>query len=343
MLRSGGLDAIVDVDGVRVGHEQRLDEHWATGTSVVLVPEGATAAVDVRGGGPGTRETDVLEPSHLVQQVHGVVLTGGSAYGLAAADGVMRWLGERGHGVRVGADPSHVVPVVPGAVIFDVPMSDWGNRPDAGFGHRACENATRTEARQGNVGAGTGAVVGTVKGGIGTASAVLDDGTTVGALVAVNAAGSAIDPDTGLPWIPAPGLRPPDPAEVEAGRRLFGKRPGRRGPVERPLNTTIGVVATDLKLSKAECRRLAVAAQDGLARTVRPAHLLVDGDTMFALATGTGAALPAPGEPDWAARLDAVCAVAADVVARAIVRGVLAAEPVDEVTSYTRLYPSARE
>jgi L-aminopeptidase/D-esterase-like protein len=339
----GKLDAIVDVDGVLVGHEHRLDAHWATGTSVVLVPDGATAAVDVRGGGPGTRETDVLEPSHLVQQVQGVVLTGGSAYGLAAADGVMRWLGERGHGVRVGADPSHVVPVVPSAVIFDLPMNDWGNRPDAEFGHLACENASRTETRQGNVGAGTGAVVGTVKGGIGTASAVLPDGTTVGALMAVNASGSAIDPDTGLPWIPTLGLRPPDVAEIEAGRRLFGSRPGRHGPIERPLNTTIGVVATDLRLSKAECQRLAVAAQDALARAVRPAHALVDGDTMFALATGTGAALPAPGERGWSERLDEVCAVAADVAARAIVRAVLAAEPVDEVTSYTRLYPSARE
>ncbi|MGP4020104.1 P1 family peptidase [Saccharopolyspora sp. 5N708] len=341
--RTGELDAIVDVDDVRVGHHQRLDDRWATGTTAVLVPGGATAAVDVRGGGPGTRETDVLAPSHLVQQVQGVILTGGSAYGLAAADGAMRWLGERGHGVRVGADPSHVVPVVPSAVIFDLPMNDWGNRPDAEFGHLACQNAGRTETRQGNVGAGTGAVVGTVKGGIGTASAVLDTGTTVGALVAVNAAGSAIDPDTGLPWIPTRGLRPPDPAEVEAGRRLFGARPGRRGPVQRPLNTTIGVVATDLRLSKAECQRLAVAAQDGLARAIRPAHALVDGDTMFALATGTGAALPAPGEQGWSERLDAVCAVVADLVAQAIVRGVLAAEPVDEVTSYTRLYPSARE
>ncbi|MBB5153248.1 P1 family peptidase [Saccharopolyspora phatthalungensis] len=341
--RPGELDAIVDVGGLRVGHQQRLDARWASGTTVVLAPDGATAAVDVRGGGPGTRETDVLEPSHLVQQVQAVVLTGGSAYGLAAADGVMRWLGERGHGVRVGADPSHVVPVVPGAVIFDLPMSDWGNRPDAEFGYRACENASGSEIRQGNVGAGTGAVVGTVKGGIGTASAVLDDGTTVGALMVVNASGSAIDPDTGLPWIPTPGLRAPDPAEVEAARRLAGKRPGRHGPIDRPLNTTIGVVATDLRLAKPECQRLAVAAQDGLARAIRPAHALVDGDTVFALATGTGAALPAPGEPGWSTRLDAVCAVAAEVAAQAIVRGVLAADPVDEVTSYTRLYPSVRE
>ena len=341
-LQPGELDALVDVEGLLVGHDQRLDERWATGATAVLAPGGATAAVDVRGGGPGTRETDVLEPSHLVQRVNGLVLAGGSAYGLAAADGAMRWLGERGHGVPVGG-PGHVVPVVPAAVIFDVPMNDWGNRPDAEFGYRACQNATRTETRQGNVGAGTGAVVGPVKGGVGTASAVLPDGTTVAALVVVNAAGSAIDPDTGLPWTPTPGLRAPSSHEVEAARPRYEGRPGRNGPVDRPLNTTLGVVATDLGMSKSECRRLAVAGHDALARAVRPAHLLVDGDTMFALATGTGEALPEPGEPGWAARLDQVSAVAAEVVERAIVRGVLAAEPVGEVTCYTRLYPSARE
>ncbi|RRO15700.1 peptidase S58 family protein [Saccharopolyspora rhizosphaerae] len=341
-LQPGDLDALVDVEGLLVGHDQRLDEHWATGATAVLAPGGAAGAVDVRGGGPGTRETDVLEPDHLVQAVNGVVLAGGSAYGLAAADGAVRWLGERGHGVPVGG-PGEVVPVVPAAVIFDVPMNDWGNRPDADFGYRACENATSTEVRQGNVGAGTGAVVGPVKGGVGTASAVLADGTTLGALVVVNAAGSPVDPDTGLPWTPTPGLRAPTSEEVEAARPRYAGRPGRHGAVDRPLNTTLGVVGTDLRLSKAECRRLAVAAHDALARAVRPAHQLVDGDTMFALATGTGAALPEPGEPGWSSRLDQVSAAAAEVVERAVVRGVLAAEPVGEVTCYTRLYPSAQE
>lgn len=345
MGRPGPRNAIVDVEGVLVGHHQRWDEHWATGTTVVLTPEGASAAVDVRGGGPGTRETDVLDPTHLAQQAHAVVLTGGSAYGLAAADGVMRWLEERGRGLPVGSEPGQVVPIVPTAVLFDLPMSDWGNRPDAEFGYLACESAGAAECGQGNVGAGTGAVAGYLKGGVGTASTVLADGTTVGALLAVNSAGSVVDPDTGLPWTPAGhGLRAPEPAEIAAARPLVGRRPSRKGPVDRPLNTTIGVVATDRSLTKAECRRVAVAGQDGLARAIRPAHAMFDGDTLFALATGrNGRELPRPGEAGWAEELDQICAAAAEVVATAIVRAVLAAEPLGEVMSYTRAYPSARE
>jgi L-aminopeptidase/D-esterase-like protein len=331
------------VGGLSVGHYQRRDEHWATGTTVVLAPEGAVAAVDVRGGGPGTRETDVLEPPHLVQRVHAVVLSGGSAFGLAAADGVMRWLSERGHGFAVGKPP-RVVPIVPAAVLFDLPMSDWGNRPDAEFGYLACAAARDDWSAEGNVGAGTGAVAGNVKGGLGTASAVLPDGAVVAAVMAVNASGSVIDPDSGLPWAARPGefgLRPPDPAEVAAGREVTG-RPSRWGEGEGLLNTTIGVVATDRSLTKPECKRLAVAAHDGLARAIRPAHGMFDGDTVFAMATGTGAGLP-PGTPEWGRALDEACAAAADVVAEAIVRAVLAAESVDTVMCYTARYPSARK
>lgn len=336
------------VDGLRVGHYQRLDEHWATGVTVVLAPRGAVAAVDVRGGGPGTRETDVLDPSHLVQRVHAVVLSGGSAFGLAAADGAMRWLSERGHGFAVGAPP-RVVPIVPAAVLYDLPMSDWGNRPDAEFGYQACSAAHDTwrpagSVTEGNIGAGTGAVAGNVKGGIGTASAVLRGGAVVTALMAVNAAGSVIDPATGLPWAARAGelgLRTPDPAEVAVAREITG-RPSRWGEDEGLLNTTIGVVATDLALTKAECKRMAVAAHDGLARAVRPAHGMFDGDTVFAMATGSREGLP-PGGPEWGSALDEVCAAAADVTATAIVRAVLAAEPIGKVTSYTVLYPSARE
>lgn len=331
----------VGVDGISVGHYQRWDEHWATGTTVVLAPEGAVAAVDVRGGAPGTRETDVLDPSHLVQRVHAVVLSGGSAFGLSAADGVMRWLSERGHGLAVGKPP-RVVPIVPAAVLFDLPMSDWGNRPDAEFGYLACAAADDHRSAEGNVGAGTGAVVGSLKGGFGTASTVLSDGAVVTALMAVNAAGSVVDPVTGLPWAARPGefgLRPPFPAEVAAAQAVTG-RPSRTG--EGLLNTTIGVVATDLALTKAECKRLAVAAHDGLARAIRPAHGMFDGDAVFAMATGAGAGLP-PGTTEWGRALDEACAAAADVTAEAIVRGVLAAESVGKVMCYTARYPSARE
>lgn len=338
----GPSDALTDIAGLRVGHHQRLDENWATGTSAVVAPGGATTAVDVRGGGPGTRETDVLDPTHLVQKAHAVILTGGSAYGLAAADGAMRWLGEWGYGFPVGEQPWQVVPIVPAAVLMDLPMSDWGNRPDAEFGYRACE-AAGDDTRQGNVGAGAGAVSGFVKGGVGTASAVLPGGGTVGALMAVNSSGSVIDPDTGLPWAARcrSEFRRPEPGEVASARERSGERPSRSGPVERPLNTTIGVAATDFGMTKAECQRVAVAAQDGLARAIRPAHAMSDGDTVFAMATGTAGELPHT--PTWAQALDEVCAGAAEVVERAIVRAILAAETVGEVMSYTDLYLSAAE
>ena len=332
-------DALVDVAGLRVGHHERLDGSWATGTTVVLTPDGATAAVDVRGGAPGTRETDALDPSRLVQQAHGVVLTGGSAYGLAAADGVMRWLEERGHGFAVGAEPGQVVPIVPAAVLMDLPMGEWGNRPDAEFGRLACE-AAGPDARQGTVGAGTGSVAGFLKGGLGTASAPVPNGT-IGALVAVNSAGSVIDPSTGLPFSNQHDLPVPDPTEVAAGRERAAERPSRRGPTASPLNTTIGVIATDLRLSSTECQRIAVAAQDGLARAVRPAHAMIDGETLFVLATG------AAGDPDrgsgWPRYLDELCSAAADVVERAVVRGVLHARTAAGVMSYTDLYPSVLE
>ncbi|UZJ23873.1 P1 family peptidase [Rhodococcus antarcticus] len=328
MTHPGPRDALTDVAGLTVGHHQRLGGGWATGTTVVLAPAGATGGVDVRGGGPGTRETDLLDPSHLVQQVQAVVLTGGSAYGLAAADGVVGWLAERGHGFRVGPAEHHVVPIVPAAVLFDLHSSTvFGNVPDAAFGRAACE-AAGLEVAQGCVGAGTGARAGVLQGGIGTASAVLADGTTVAALVAVNPAGSVVDPRTGLPWAADPeldGLRAPVHAEVDAFAALADDA--------ARLNTTIGVVATDAGLTKPQCRRLAVAAHDGLARAVRPAHSMLDGDTFFALATGEGA-VDVP-------RLDAITAAGADCVARAIVHAVLAATTVTGVRAYRDVLPSA--
>ncbi|MFS8105017.1 P1 family peptidase [Lentzea alba] len=302
------------IPGVLVGHHHRVEPGWATGTTVVLVPAGAVGAVDGRGGAPGTRETDLLDPSNLVQQVHAVCLSGGSAYGLAAADGVMRWLSERSIGFQVGPQPHHVVPIVPGAVIFDLPMSEWGNRPDASFGYAACSAASST-FELGCVGAGAGARVGSLKGGVGTATTKVGD-HSVGALAVVNAAGEVVDRTTGLPWLPSLGT---------SSVALPDRKPD-------GLNTTIGVVAVDADLSKAECRRIAMAAQDGLARAVRPAHSMFDGDTVFALATGT---VPLP-EPRVFA-LDALCTAAAEVFADAVVSGAREATTLNGVTAFRDL------
>ncbi|MFJ8363122.1 P1 family peptidase [Streptomyces sp. NPDC093984] len=339
-------DALTDVAGLRVGHATRIGDGWLTGTTVVLAPEGgAVAAVDVRGGGPGTKETDALDPRNLVQKVDAVVLTGGSAYGLDAASGVMAWLEEHGRGVRVGPDPSHVVPVVPAACVFDLGRGgDFRARPDAAMGRAAVEAAAASEpgapVAEGCVGAGTGATVGPLKGGVGTASTVLDSGITVGALVVCNAVGSAMEPETGALYGELVQGRVGRPArEVhEAARRRLAESAARLP--RPPLNTTLAVVATDADLTKAQAQKLAGVAHDGLARAVRPAHLLHDGDTVFALATGSRA-LAAP-DP---LALNEVLAAGADLVTRAIVRAVRAAEPVDGPggawPSYGELYGGA--
>ncbi|GAB3468717.1 P1 family peptidase [Actinophytocola sediminis] len=328
-------NAITDVVGVEVGHHQRIGDGWATGTTVVLLPPGSAGAVDGRGGAPGTRETDLLVPENLVQQIDAVCLSGGSAYGLAAADGVMRWLGERGRGMRVGEHEHEVVPIVPGAVIFDLPRSDWGNRPTAEFGYLACSAAASGPVAQGCVGAGTGARVGSLKGGVGTASVEVD-GFTVGALAVVNAAGEAVDVATGRPWA----------ADHEVAGEFAVSWPDRAGdfPVvgRADLNTTVGVVAVDAELTKTECRRIAVAAQDGLARAIRPAHSMFDGDTVFAAATGTRplVAVDAPfGQLARAAGLDRLCAAAAEVFARAVVHGVLSATSLAALPAYRDAWP----
>ncbi|MFI9587880.1 P1 family peptidase [Streptomyces sp. NPDC052236] len=339
-------DALTDVTGLRVGHARVAGDRALSGTTVVLAPEGgAIAAVDVRGGGPGTRETDALDPRNLVQRIEAVVLTGGSAYGLDAAGGVMAWLEERGRGVRVGPDPSHVVPVVPAACVFDLGRGgDWRARPDASTGRAAVEAAARTAegapVEEGDVGAGTGAVVGQIKGGIGTASTVLGSGITVAALVVANAAGSAVDPSTGVLYgqaIDALGgrvARPSPEIHAAAERRLSAARERNGQP---PLNTTLAVVATDADLTRAQAQKLAGTAHDGIARAVRPVHLLNDGDTVFTLATG---AVPLDAANPLA--LNEVLAAGADMVTRAIVRALLAARSVDgpggAFPSYRDLY-----
>jgi L-aminopeptidase/D-esterase-like protein len=341
--------SITDVGGILVGHHHRLDDDaalgsgWATGSTVVLTPVGTVGAVDVRGGAPGTRETDLLDPANSVRYVDAVLLSGGSAYGLAAADGVMRWLEEHHRGVVMN-EGRNVVPIVPGAVVFDLPVGDWKNRPTAEFGYTAANNATG-DVGTGCVGAGVGARVGVLKGGVGTASLTLDSGVTVGALVVVNAFGNVVDPDTGLPWMTYLAeeldLRPPPPAQIAAFAALVDEAAAQVSP----LNTTIAVVATDAALSPAACRRLAVAAQDGLARTIRPAHTPVDGDAVFALATG---AVEIPPRPDSPASLSpetdltlAVGAAAADCLARAVLVGATQASTVAGIPTYRDVLPGA--
>ncbi|MBB4985925.1 MULTISPECIES: P1 family peptidase [Streptomyces] len=344
-------DAITDVSGLRVGHARVAGPGALSGTTVVLAPEGgAVAAVDVRGGGPGTRETDALDPRNVVQRIDAVVLTGGSAYGLDSAAGVMAWLAERNRGVRVGPDPSHVVPVVPAACVFDLGRGgDFTARPDASTGRAAAEAAAASgdhaRVETGAVGAGTGAVAGGLRGGVGTASTVLESGITVAALVVVNAVGSAVDPTTGVPYGSyfEPG-RPAFPAtEVhEAARRRLAE--ARKAAAPPPMNTTLAVVATDAALTRAQAQKVAGTAHDGIARAVRPVHLMNDGDTVFALATGARELPEGPGP----LALNEVLAAGADLVTRAIVRALLAAPgglrgPGGDFPSYRELYGTDAE
>ncbi|WP_127996205.1 P1 family peptidase [Piscinibacter defluvii] len=307
------LGSIVDVAGLRVGHF--TDTRRPTGCTVVLVDGGAVAGVDVRGAAPGTRDTELLAPLNTVEQVHAVLLSGGSAFGLDAAGGVMRWLEECGVGVPVG--PARV-PIVPAAVLFDLWLGDASIRPDAAAGHAACLAAGRTAPAEGNVGAGAGATVGklfgigrAMKGGIGSASVTVD-GLTVGALVAVNALGDVVDPSTGRPIA---GARTAD------GRALLGSMDALlRGELPAPLQpgsaTTLGVIATDAVLTKAQAQKIAQMAHDGLARCINPVHTMGDGDTLFALGTGTAGR---------SANTTLLGALAAEVTARAVLRAVRAA------------------
>ncbi|TGB44977.1 P1 family peptidase [Mycolicibacterium peregrinum] len=337
------MGSITDVGGILVGHHHRIDPDvslgsgWASGSTVVLTPPGTVGAVDGRGGAPGTRETDLLDPINTVRHVDAVVLTGGSAYGLAAADGVMTWLEEQGRGVAMDGG---VVPIVPAAVIFDLPVGGWANRPTAEFGYAAAAAAS-TEFALGTVGGGVGARAGVLKGGVGTASVTLDCGVTVGALVVLNAAGDVIDPATGLPWmarlIEEFGLTGPPADQLAAYADHHTELSA--------LNTTIAVVATDAALSPAGCRRVAVAAHDGLARTIQPCHTPIDGDTVFALATGAVTVEPDEKTPvamsPETALVTKVGAAAADVLARAVLVGLLAAEPVAGIPTYRGMLPGA--
>ena len=315
-------DSITDVPGILVGHAQ--DETALTGCTVVLCPKGATAGVDQRGGAPGTRETDLLRPMHLVRKIHAVMLSGGSAFGLDAASGAMRFLEERKIGFSTGTVR---VPIVASAILFDLGIGSSKIRPDAEMGYRACLEASAKPPAEGNAGAGTGCTVGkifgkagSVKSGIGSASIDCGGGIMVGALVAVNAFGDVVDPQSG---------------EILAGARPVGTGPLRIGGQDRFAdtlqvmsthagrlilglaeggNTVIGVVATNALLTKEEANKMAQMAQDGLARAVRPSHTMLDGDTIFALSTGARKA-----------NISMIGAYAAEAFSGAIVKAVLAA------------------
>ncbi|MYA34826.1 MAG: P1 family peptidase [Gemmatimonadales bacterium] len=311
---------ITAVEGLALGHFT-LEER-PTGCTVVLAEDGAVAGVDVRGGAPGTREIALLDPVNSVQEAHAIVLSGGSAFGLDAASGVVRYLEERGVGYRAG---DHVVPIVAAAILFDLGIGGGSVRPGPECGYEAARAASATAPAEGSVGAGAGATVGklrgrgrAMKGGIGTASITLEDGLTVAAVVAVNAVGDVIDPATGEV---VAGVRTEDGTGFADARALLrtgeerppDDAPGDDGSVE---NTTIGVVATNARLSKAEITKVAQMAHDGLARAIYPAHTPSDGDTLFGLATGTH---------EDEAGLARVGALAADMVAEAILRAVRAA------------------
>lgn len=356
----GPNNAITDVTGLRVGHATRNGPGILTGTTVLLAPPGGmVAAVDVRGSGPCTRETDALDPRNVIDRVEALVLTGGSAYGLDATSGVVHWLAEQHRGYRVGPESGHVVPVIPTLALFDLGRGgDFTARPDASFGRAAVETAAASPEHapvlQGNVGAGTGALAGGLKGGIGTASVVLPGGVTVAALVAVNALGSALDPRDGRLYggfaeLGAEfGVVAPTAAEHAAAAEALARNRAHTGTI-RPLNTTIGIVATSAPLSRSQTQKLAGIAHDGMARALRPLHTLSDGDAVFGVATGTSG-LPEPAGdvlPEHAenAALTELHGAAADVFTRAIVHAMLAAESVTNewghLPSYRELYPEA--
>jgi len=307
-----GPGTLTNVAGIKVGHF--TDTRRPTGCTVILTPQGAVAGVDVRGAAPGTRETELLSPLNAVEQVHAILLAGGSAFGLDAAGGVMRWLEEGGFGIQVG--PARV-PIVPAAILFDLWVGDTSIRPDASAGYAACVAASVLPVAEGNVGAGAGATVGklfgikrAMRGGIGSASIVVD-GITVAALVAVNAIGDVIDPSTGRV---VAGARTLD------GSALLGTMNAlMRGEIPARLQiaaaTTLGVVATDAVLTKAHVNKMAQMAHDGFARAINPVHTMTDGDTVFALATGASAR---------SADVTLLGALGAQVMATAIVRAVRA-------------------
>ncbi|GCE06200.1 P1 family peptidase [Dictyobacter aurantiacus] len=318
-------DDITDVPGIRVGHDTNLEA--GTGCSVILCEPPAVGGVDVRGGAPATRETDLLHPLCMVDEVNAILLTGGSAFGLDAASGVVRYLDEHGIGYDTGVVR---VPIVPGAAIFDLPFGSATVRPDHAAGYRACEQANNGPVEQGNVGGGTGATVGkmlgpasAMKGGLGSASMELLGGIVVGAIVVVNALGDIVDPQT---------------QQVVAGtQNSAGKSPDASNPFG---NTTIAVIATNATLTKTQVTKVAQMAHDGLAHVIRPAHTMFDGDTIFALATGSRTSGIQQDRATAALQVSTLGAAAANTLARAIVKAVRSASDLHGVPAASSLLES---
>ena len=321
MSKSG----ITDISGIKVGHE--TNENALTGCTVILCEEGAVGGVDQRGGAPGTRETDLLRPMHMIEKVHAILLSGGSAFGLDAASGVMKFLEEQEIGFNTGVAR---VPIVPAAILFDLGIGDPNIRPDADMGYRAAQNASSEPPAEGNVGAGTGCTVGKIlgpgqsmKSGIGTASMDIGGGVTIGAIVAVNAFGDIIDPENGRTIAGVRGAKV-GPLKIGAEGYFADTLEVMQSLIGRTAlsfasraNTVIGVIATNAKLDKNEINKIAQMSHNGLARTVRPTHTMFDGDTIFALATGKKNA-----------DVNIVGAFAAEVMVEAVLRGVRAAKSV---------------
>lgn len=314
---------IIDVPGVKVGHAQ--NEEALTGCSVIMLDQPSVCGVDVRGSAPGTRETDLLDPVNLVNAVHAICLSGGSAYGLDAATGVMQYLEEQGIGLEVGYG---VVPIVPAAVLFDLAVGDYRIRPDRAMGFEAAAAASREDCPQGNVGAGTGASVGKLNGfdhamksGLGSASISLPNGLVVGALVAVNAVGHVVEPQTGEI------LAGPRDEEGQIQDSVEMMKARAFSPIPPGTNTTIAVVASNATFTKAEAKKVAQMAHDGLARTIRPIHTMFDGDTIFAVATG-----------GIETSVDLVGTLSADVLAEAVIRAVKSAEAAGGLPSHSSIH-----
>ncbi|NMC28790.1 MAG: P1 family peptidase [Pelolinea sp.] len=327
--------SITDIDGIQIG--QVSDTAALTGCTVILCKDGAVGGVDQRGGAPGTRETDLLHPMHLVEKVQAILLAGGSAFGLDAASGVMRYLEEQKCGVETGYAR---VPIVPSAILYDLGMGSSTIRPNAEMGYQACCNASRTAPQNGNFGAGTGASVGkflgmgqAMKSGIGSAAMEISSGIVVGAIIAVNAFGDVYDPASNTILAGTRSLKK-GPIKIGEAGYFADTQESMRSMVGKTVlsiaakqNTVIGAVITNADLNKEETNKIAQMGQDGLARVIRPAHTMLDGDTLFALATGRKKC-----------DVNTVGAFAAEMVAQAILNAVKSADPAGNLPSYLSIH-----